>query len=446
MNLRKAGYFFLRRLNGEPAGNHYERFLREDRDGIPPDTSKRLLIQLLAHCQQSVPYYAEAMCSLGDSFHDDPEDYLRHFPILTKEIIRNRFDELKSADLARRKWNYSSTGGSTGEPVTVICDYESGAQAMAMNLLYSKWAGNEIGGLEVKLWGSEQDIVQGIDKWRARLVYSIINTTFVNAYRLEPKRIREFIALLNAKRPKLIVAYAQSIYEVARFCEREEVEVLPQHAIMTSAETLYPFMRETIEKVFRCRVFNRYGSREVGDIACERPGWEGLWVAPWGNYVEIVDGEGHRVPDGTQGEILVTSLTNYAMPLVRYRIGDLGILFPTKSNKRGGDVQVLQTVLGRVTDTFKTTSGALVYPGYLASLLISRDWISKFQIIQKSPKRLVFKIMSSGSACQPSELEEISAKTKLIMGDGCEVVYDFVDEIVPSSSGKHRYEISEISS
>ncbi|OGP57439.1 MAG: hypothetical protein A2162_08620 [Deltaproteobacteria bacterium RBG_13_52_11b] len=444
MNLRKVAYFSLSRLRGFPLSNYYERFLREERDRIPSDTSRKLLVRLLEHCKQSVPYYAKVMHNIGNFFCDDPEEYLRHFPILTKEIIRNRFDELKSTDLARRKWHLNSSGGSTGEPVQFIQDREYRAQAEAITLLYSKWVGNEIGGLQVRLWGSERDILQGNEKWRTRLLCNIINTTFVNAFSLDEKRIREFIAFLNAKRPKLIIAYAQSIYEVARFCERECLEVIPQEAIITSAETLHSFMREKIERVFRCRVFNRYGSRELGDIACERPGWEGLWVAPWGNYVEIVDGEGNRVPDGTQGEILVTSLTNYAMPLVRYRIGDIGILSPPKSIGRGGDGQVLQMVLGRITDTFKTMNGTLVYPGYFAYLLFSRDWVSKFQIIQKSPKLLVFKIVKSASGYQPMELDEISAKTKLIMGGDCEVVYEFVDEIVPSRSGKYRYEISEV--
>ena len=402
MNLRKWLYFALVRLRGQPLGTYYEHLLREYRDGIPPDTTRKLLIQLLAHCRQSVPYYAEVMRDLGDSFYEDPEEYLRHFPVLTKNTIRSHFDELKSADLSRRRWYFNSTGGSTGEPVRFIQDWDYSARSGAISLLYSKLAGREIGESQAYLWGSERDIVHGSEERKARFINSLANTTFLNAYRMTPDRMREFITVLNTRRPKLIVAYAEAIYELARFCEREGLELAPQSAVITSAVTLHPFMRDAVERIFQCRVFNRYGSREVGDIACERPGYEGLWVAPWGNYVEIVDGEGNRVPDGTKGEILVTSLTNFAMPFVRYRIEDRGVLSPLGSNDGGRCGQVLKGILGKTLDMFKTRNGTLVEPGYFESMMYFRDWVRRFQVVQKSYDCIVFRIVKSGFERGPS--------------------------------------------
>ncbi len=444
MNLQGAAFFALLRLYGQALGSHYRRIVREDRAGIPPDTTKELLVQLLAHCQQSVPYYAEVMRELGDSFYEDPEGYLGRFPILTKDTIRRRFDELKSSDLPRRRWYFNTSGGSTGEPVRFIQDWEYDDRAGAVKLLFSKLAGREIGECEVELWGSERDILHGSERWSTRFANRLINTTWLNAYRMSPERMREYIAVLNAKRPKLIVAYAEALFELAKFAECEGLRVVPQVAIITSAVTLYPFMREKIERVFQCRVFDRYGSREVGDVACERPGREGLWVAPWGNYVEIVDSEGNRVPDGTDGEILVTSLTNFAMPLVRYKIGDRGVLSPVRGHDRDSCGQVLETVLGRTSDIFKTKNGALVDPGYFMELLYFRDWVRKYQVVQKSHSCIVFRIARSGSECSQAEKDEISAKTRLLMGDDCKVVFEFVDDIAPSDSGKYRYTISEV--
>jgi len=208
--------------------------------------------------------------------------------------------------------------------------------------------------------------------------------------------------------------------------------------------TLYPFMRDTIERIFKCRVYNKYGSREVGDIACERPGYDGLWIAPWGNYIEIVDSEGNRVPDGTPGEILVTSLTNYAMPLIRYRIGDRGVLLPAKAGKEGRYGQVLKEVLGRTYDLFINKDGVLFEGGYFMVLLYFRDWIEKYQVIQKSPSNITFRIVKSESECPQTELDEIAAKTKVIMGHDCETNFEFVDEILSSESGKFRFLISDV--
>jgi len=443
-NLREAAYFALFALRGQAVGRYYRRMLQEERVGIPLSITSTKLAGLLAHCKRHVPYYAELMRDTGESHLEDPEGYLTRLPVLTKDIIRARFNDLKSNDLWRRKWYFNTSGGSTGEPVRFIQDWESAARAGAVTLHFSKLIDREVGELEVKLWGSKREIVQGSEGWRARIINRITNTIFLNAFRMTPEIMRECIAALNAKRPKLIVAYAQAIYELARFAEREGFEVVPQAAIITSATTLYPFMRETIEKVFQCKVFNRYGSREVGDIACEGPGWEGLWVAPWANYVEVVDEKGNRVPDGTEGEILVTSLTNFAMPLVRYRIGDVGTLSPMKTCDRERYGQVFQAILGKTVDLFKTNSGALVEPGYFEALLYFKDWVRRFQVIQKSTSDIIFRIVRADSNCPNADLDQIMAETRMLMGNDCDVTFEFVDDISASGSGKYRYQISEV--
>jgi phenylacetate-CoA ligase len=425
-------------------GPYYEQFLQEDRNGVPRDISEKLLVQLFDHCERSVPYYADVMRQTGYPYHENPIEYLQHLPVLTKDTIRCQFEALKSSDLLQRKWFFNTSGGSTGEPARFIQDWDFAARSGALKILFSRLAGKEIGESEVRIWGSMRDITGNTEGWRARFITKLTNTTFLSVFRLTSQTMRDYIGILNAKRPKLIVAYATAMYELAKFADREELEVVPQGAIITSAMTLYPFMRDTIERVFQCRVYNKYGSREVGDIACERPGYEGLWVAPWGNYIEIVDSEGNRVPDGTPGEILVTSLTNYAMPLIRYRIGDRGVLLPLEEGKDGRYGQVLKEVLGRTYDLFINKDGVLFEGGYFMVLLYFRDWIAKYQVIQKSPSDITFRIVKSGSECPQAELDEISAKTKVIMGHDCETNFEFVDEIPASGSGKFRFLISEV--
>jgi len=443
-NFRKWLYFTLVGLRGQPLGSYYEHFLQEDRSGVPRDTTERLLVQLFDHCERSVPYYAEVMRQTGYSYHENPIEYLQHLPVLTKDTIRGQFEALKSSDLLQRKWFFNTSGGSTGEPARFIQDWDFAARSGALKLLYSTLVGKEIGESEIRIWGSMRDITGNTEGWRARFIAKLTDTTFLSVFRLTPQTMRAFIGILNAKRPKLIVAYASALYELAKFADREELEVVPQDAIITSAMTLYPFMRDTIERIFKCRVYNKYGSREVGDIACERPGYDGLWIAPWGNYIEIVDSEGNRVPDGTPGEILVTSLTNYAMPLIRYRIGDRGVLSPAKAGKEGRYGQVLKEVLGRTYDLFINKDGVLFEGGYFMVLLYFRDWIEKYQVIQKSPSNITFRIVKSESECPQTELDEIAAKTIVIMGHDCETNFEFVDEILSSESGKFRFLISDV--
>jgi len=446
MNIRKSFFFSLFSLRGQPMGKYYHQFLEEERNGIPANTTKQLLTDLLAHCKKHVSYYAEVMASIGGDYVRDPQVYLKSFPILDKNIIRARLDELKSDDLCERTWFDNTSGGSTGEPSRFIQDWEYASKAGAVKLLFSKLAGREIGEPGIQLWGSVRDIEKGSDTWKVRLVRTISNERMLNAYQMTAERMREYVKILNKTRPKQIVAYANAIYELARFAEKENLYVAPQASIITSADTLFPFMREKIEEVFQCKVYNRYGSREVGDIACEKPEHDGLWVAPWGNYIEIVDRHGNPVPDGTEGEIIVTSLTNYAMPLVRYRIGDMGALAPMEGHGAYYRGQVLKSIFGRNGDMFKLKNGGLIRGGYFTVLLYHKDWIEKYQVIQKSLSSITFRIVKADSAsdCTQQELAEITAKTRIGMGQDCEVNFEFVEKIPPSASGKYRYVICEV--
>lgn len=446
MNIRKNTYFFLlRTLRGIKLGHYYRYFWQQIQDGISPQTTETLLEQLLDHCQKNVPYYATLMKKLGDSYHHDPIEYLQRLPILTKDIIRKNFNELQSKDLSQRKWFYMTTGGSTGELGRVIHDYEFSAKAGAIQLIFSRLIGRETGECEVYLWGSEREIIAGRENWLARAANKLTNSHFFNAFRMTPEKMDAAIAFLNTRKPKLIVAYAESIMGLAKYIQKEHIKMQPQKAIISSAETLYPFMREKIERVFGCKVYNRYGTREVGNVACERPGYEGLWVAPWGNYLEILDDKGIPAPNGTDGEIIITSLMNYAMPMIRYRIDDHGSLLPSNLKHPETPDQILQCVTGRVIGQFRTKMGARVNPGYLCGQLFYRDWLKMTQIIQKDYLHILFRIVLVDDL-HPSqaELDDIVAKTKLVFGEDCRVDFDYVDEIAASNSGKFHYTICEI--
>jgi phenylacetate-CoA ligase len=444
MNWRQEAFFSLVRLRGKKTGQYYHSYVEQVKKGISEDTIHKLLIGLLDHCRQSVPYYAEIIRRNGGSYKTDPIGYLKTFPILRREYLRTHFEQLKSGDLSQRKWFESSSGGSTGEPARFILDSDCEAHSVALTLLYSKLIGRDFGEREIQIWGSLRDIAYSHDTWSANLANLLSNKMTLNAFRMMPDQMAQYLEILNLKRPKLIIAYAQPLYELARYAERNNILVKRQNAIITSAGTLYPFMRAEIEKVFQCKIYNRYGCREVGDIACERPGIQGLWVAPWGCYVEIVDGQGNIVPDGQEGDILLTCLTNYSMPLIRYSILDRGFLLPKDKIPDHVIGQVLGEITGRTLDSFKKRDGTIITPNYFTKLLYFRDWIDKFQVVQKDYEHLLYKFIKTKYEYQQSELDEIRVGTQLVMGENCKVDFEFVSDIPESSSGKYRFYLSEI--
>jgi phenylacetate-CoA ligase len=447
MNWKKTAYLSYAALRGYrfPAllssyGQEYER-------GAGYDVATRGLVELLRHCQRSVPYYAGVMQDLGAQQleDEDPRAYLSRLPILTKATIRGNFAGLQSVDLDRRNWFYNTSGGSTGEPVRLIQDRDYDDRSKATSLLCHALLGCDVGKPIVRLWGSERDLEGSTQSAKAAFFNWLTNTTWLNAFRMSPRRMREFVDTLSGVRPDLIVAYAQAAYELARFIESERLAVAPQRAFLTSAGTLYPFMREKIAQVFGCQVYNLYGSREVSVIGCEVPGAEGLWVVPWSNFVEILDDHGRAMRPGEEGNIVVTCLTNFAMPLVRYWIGDRGALALQRATKGSMSAQVLKTVAGRNVDVFRTREQKLVDGEYFTHLLYFRTWVGKFQVVQKAHAHILFKIVKANGGPTKAELEDIAARSRLVMGHDCRIEFEFPGDLPPHAAGKYRYTISEVS-
>jgi phenylacetate-CoA ligase len=446
MNWRKTMYFAAHRATGGNMPLIYNNLVEEDHSRPHHEIALERLNHILAHSATAVPYYRDLFAERGLSPQGDPLATLPQLPILTKDLIRAHTGRLQSRDLAQRKWGYNTSGGSTGEPLQLIQDKDFDEQLVAMQMLYSTWVGVEVGDSEVSLWGFEREILQGSVGTKIILANLLTNRKLLNAFRMPPPKMRRYLEVLNTQRPKLIVAYAQAIYELACFAEQEGITVRQQRAIISTAGTLYPFLRQKIEAVFGCPVYNRYGSREVGDIAGECHVHHGLHVLPWGSYVEIVDEAGNVVPPGVEGRILVTCLTNYAMPLLRYDIGDRGALAEENTCPCGRRGQLLAHLAGRSVDTFRASDGTLISGSYFIHQLFYRQWVKKFQIVQRSTTEVLYRIVPNGQPGPQEDLDEIIAGTRVVMGPACAVMFEFVEDIPLLASGKYRYTISLVTS
>jgi len=411
------------------------------------------LARLLSHAYQHCPYYRRILSEAGvvDSRGRVELAHFCRIPLLTKDILRKKLDELKSSDLHRRRWYYNTSGGSTGEPVRFIQDAEYRLWARAVKILFDSWTGYKVGEPKVLLWGSERDLFVGKETLRVRAIRWLKNETWLNAFRMTIDDMRRYVQIINRVRPVQILAYVESIYELARFVEREKLVVYPPKAIMTSAGTLYQEMRRVIERVFQAPVFNRYGSREVGDVACECETHEGLHVSSLTHYVEIVREDGTPAAPGEIGQVVVTSLTNYAMPFIRYSIGDTASMAAGRCSC-GRSWPLLQQVYGRVTDSFVREDGGVVVPEFFIhtiGVVLYSDWIRTFQCIQEDYRVVRLRIVPAVPAQEAQRLvdsakEKLEEMVRLVMGERCQLLIDIVDEIEPSPSGKRSYTVSRV--
>jgi len=433
--------------------NYLHQHQFDTKEAVAAEHDKKIA-ELLRFSLDKVPYYREEINRLGLNATDitaKPIEVLHALPLLDKTILYNRLDGLKAADLEKRQWHYNTSGGSTGQLAQFVQDAVYDNAGQASKALFDEWTGYVKGMPKVVLWGSARDLLIGKDTLRTRLGRYLRNEYPLNTFRMTEADMRSFVATINRVRPVQILAYADAAFELARFIESEGLRVHSPKAIMTSATTLYPHMRDMIERVFSAPAFNRYGSREVGDIACECEYHNGLHVNPYTHHVEILRASGSPCTPGEIGEVAVTLLTNFAMPIIRYRIGDMAV-WADHPCKCGRHWPLLREVSGRVNNIIRTSKGTYSSAA-LMTMLYFKDpektqpftSIRQFQLVQKALDNYELKLVLQNIGAWESEKERALMQLHSVLGASAKIKIEILDEIIPSASGKHQYIWSELS-
>jgi phenylacetate-CoA ligase len=408
------------------------------------------LNKLLNHAYKNIGYYTDLLNNSGlvedGKIKLQSIKQLSTLPLLTKEIITQEKENLYSNDIQQRKAFRNTSGGSTGKPVVFMQDENHAVSNMANSYLARSWRGASLYDDTVVLWGAERDTFEGKKPLSKKIKDYLLNTLSLNTFVLNGSIIKRYIEILNRAQPKLIIAYVQSIYTIAKYAKKNGIKVDKQNAIHAAAGTVHPFMREEIESVFSCKVYNHYGSREAGTIASECSAHNGLHIMMEHTLVEIINDNGAPCEPGETGNIIITTLNNYSMPLIRYKIGDLGVLADNNECPCNCNYPMLKEVAGRNTDRFITQSGAVVMPEFfihLIGVVCNRGNIKLFQVIQETTNHIRVKIVKEGDISKEN-LAEISEKIEIVMGKECKISFEFVDDIPKTSTGKYLYTISKV--
>jgi phenylacetate-CoA ligase len=222
--------------------------------------------------------------------------------------------------------------------------------------------------------------------------------------------------------------------EFAKFINRNQIKVYSPKLIVTTIGPLYEQARNEIEKAFRCPVYNQYGSREVGWIAFEDDKHQKLDTCFWRQLIEL---EGQ----GNEKELVITTLDNYSMPLIRYKIGDVATPGVYKKIGKTKSYFTIKNVLGRTLGFFKLADGSLKHTHFIVQQLFFRNWIEQFQLIQQDYDEVLIKIVGKENKKEMREIDDLILK---FLGDNFEITWKFVDKIPPTKSGKYLYTLSKV--
>ena len=404
----------------------------------------RRLQALLRHTCARNPHYRRFWQERGaDPAQVKTVADLAKLPVITKEHIQNHWRDMICEGYRERDIVLDRTGGSSGKPLQFAMDRRRYFSRVAGAYRHDRWAGWDFGCRVAYIWGHPQAFLHA-PNWRARWRNRLLERRIVlDSSSLTPETMLGFVARLQEHRPRVLLGYANSVYIFARFLlARGPVALPPLAGVVTSAEVLGQERRQVIEQCFGCRVFDRYGSRETGIIGSECEEHSGLHLCSEHLVLEV-ERDGALVPPGEPGRILITDLSNLGMPLIRYRIEDMGV--PLSGPCRCGRGLVrLGMAAGRETDFLVTPEGKLVSGAALTIYLIARaPGVRQAQLVQERPGSVTLRVVAGPQ--YGAETEAFFARQiPEFLGRQMTWQVELVDAIAPLPSGKHAFCLSKV--
>lgn len=400
---------------------------------------------VLQHCWKTVPFYRSRLEQAGYSPGRPASwDLLRRLPPLTREQIQDAGVDLhsKAVPSSHGRLTSSSTSGSTGEPVVTRGTELNKLFWRAITLRDHVWRGRD---LMKKLC-----VIRGLPRGQAEYpgklykswggVEAVVSKTGPAALLNQMTPADQQLDWLVQHNPHYLLTMPPIVFELAKTCLERNIMLNSLLEVQTLGGLVTQEMRDTVRAAWGVPVVDMYSAQEVGYIALQSPDHQHYLVQAENLIVEVVDDNGEWVGPGQWGKVLVSPLHNFAMPLLRYDLGDYAEVGDPCPEGRG--LPVLNRVLGRARNMMTLPDGRRIFPAF------STGWFSgfpvrRFQIVQKSLDRIEAVVVLH----HPIDSETQEKMRTALAAKLCapyHISFRFVHEIEKSPSGKFEDFRSEL--
>jgi phenylacetate-CoA ligase len=443
-NLMVTGYGLklYRREYGRKFRRALEEFVERQwhtKEQLKEYQEERLRL-LVTHAYNNVPYYHEVMKERKLTPDDitTVED-LPRLPVLTREIVRDRLEDLVDKSAKRYKLISGSTNGTTGSPLKLYWDNQVCLMKNVVDWRQKKVAGITIDDKIAFVFGREVVPIRQIKPpfWRHNWIF---NHLYFSLYHFSTKTASAYIDELFSFKPRAIEGYPTSLYLLAKSMI-DMKRTFPLKAVFCSSEPLLPHQRQIIEKAFDCKLYDCYGmaERAVYAIECEHAGKH---LNSDYSIVEILDNDFSAVEIGQTGRIVTTALHSFSMPFIRYRTSDTTALLPDDCSC-GRGFPLMKNIAVRDVEIMTTTDGRYIVPAIISGIYDHLTGIRELQFVQEDRKLIVMNLVKSPTYSD-SDRQYLLGEMKRIMGDDMELRIKFVDHIPRTAGGKYRWMISKV--
>ena len=395
------------------------------------EVNRALRDAVVSYAAQRVPYY-RSVVRPGTPFDE--------LPILTKGVIRDRYDELVAEDVHRDRWAPNRTSGSTGRPVSFLRDSAQGRLENICARRFLRWM-QDIPPDATTVWVAAHP--PGGPSPRPGAVRRILGRArepelhSIRIYTLTPRRLEREVRTWSRFRRWFLYGHASAIAWIAGEVDRRRLPLPnPPVCVVTTSDTLTGHGAARVAGAFGVPVHSWYGSNEMnGFVAGTLPGFRRYAFNPLLVHLEVIDDAGGPARPGEAGRLILTDLNNLVMPFIRYDTGDLAVASPESA----GGFPVVDELVGRDSEVLRLPSGKVVSGATVgAALFVTRDFVADvdaYQCAKVGENRLELRVVWAGQGTEAVR-EAAADAIRSIADPDTEVVVRSVDHLARWPSGK----------
>ncbi len=386
----------------------------------------------IKNAYENVPYYKDKFDKANINPKDikNKEDLLK-IPITSKKDIKEKKLSYISEKYDINKLKFSKTSGSTGEPFISYFDTNGWSILKVASKIRARFA------CEFE-FTEKFVIVEAISVEDAKKQSANFQKKYLSVY----DNLENHLNFYNSFKADSIYAFPSYLINLVNYLEEKNIKLKTIKRLFTSSEILNIVDRKKIEEYFECKIYDIYGCTETKEIAWECPKHEGYHINEDLVYVEIIKENGELTKFGEIGKILVTTLRNDAMPLIRYQIGDSGLFLEHKCSC-GRTFKLMKPTFGREVDYFILKNRRKISPYEITMSMEEIEGIKKYQIIQKDYDLIEVNIRIDENFEEES-CKKIEEKLKKILDGNCKIKIKKINKFNLEAGGKFRIVKTEI--
>ena len=420
--LRWKGFFALDALRGGAVRKRYEQDLYAYRHGTSIAETEARIRALIAHAVRTTEYYS--------NFTEDTP--LAKLPVVNKDSFRKEYEAFRSSTYRDAKDNrVMTTSGSTGTPLSMIQNREKIRMNTGDSIFLSALGNYRIGEKMafIRVW------VNNVRKSKTQLLME--NSIMMDSSSLSDESIAEMLRCIRSEKVKCLIGYASALEEISKYIEREKPYMgdFEVHSIIPISESMPEGVRKLLSEQFGCPVQSWYSNEENGVMGIQGKEDASYYINSESYYYEILKLDSdERAEDGELGRVVITDLTNYAFPILRYDNGDTAV---ARREQKGDRFRLyLDEIYGRRSDLLFDTRGNAVTPNVITNNLWNVDGVRQYRFLQLGEKEYELRLNGDKDRM---DVEDMLARIRPAFGEDAQIAVTFVDEIPVLASGKRKY-------